>query len=416
MTVNPTITSGAPTQTTITLTSGERYFGLWWSAGDPHNVLEFFSHGTLLFTFTTADVLSFLESDRVPPERRALYFGNPNRFTNGQRQNIDEPYAFLNFFADPLHPNVTFDEIILTNDATSGFESDNHTIAAAYTSVTGEEIPPTSPIDIEEREEIIVGPGGVLTPPEEEIHPGGTLEIDDCGEVIVDDSFKEDPGGHLTITVGGPDCPDSGKLLVNGHATIEGDLNLASFQNFRPSTGQHWTILVASGGLSGTFSQIIDTLNTSGLTRTDIYAPNGFITAYLPSGHGVLTLRSAIPIPLNDICDVNAVLVNALAPNAAQLAAPFDIWFSLAQQQRFNLQNHFDDIMAAPAPPVPTPPPPSKEVVGKGVVAGKEEVPPPPVPEKRWNLWATGYGDWATSAPKDWLKATIIPLAALRQA
>jgi outer membrane autotransporter protein len=197
------------------------------------------------------------------------------------------------------------------------------------------------------------------------------------------------------ITVGGPNCPDSGKLLVGGHATIEGDLTLASFQNFRPSTGQHWTILVANGGLSGTFSQIIDTLNTSGLTRADIYAPNGFITAYLPSGHGVLTLRSAIPIPLNDICDVNAVLVNALAPNANQLGAPFDIWFSLAQQQRFNLQNHFDDIMAAPAPAIPTPPPAPKEVVvGKGVITGKEALPPSPVPEKRWNVWATGYGSW----------------------
>ena len=168
---------------------------------------------------------------------------------------------------------------------------------------------------------------------------------------------------------------------------------MASFQNFHPSVGQHWTLLVANGGLSGTFSQIIDTLNTSGLTRADIYAPNGFITVYLPSGHGILTLRSAIPIPFNDICDDNAVLVNALAPNANQLGAPFDIWFSLAQQQRFNLQNHFDDIMAAPVPPVPTPPPTGKEVVGKGVVTGKEELPPPQVPEKRWNVWATGYGD-----------------------
>jgi hypothetical protein len=407
MTVNPTLrtTIGGTAENgirevTINFNQEQRYFGLWWSAGDPHNVLEFFEHGHLVFDFTTSKVVNFIETSlTISADKRAEYFGNPNSQFNtssGTRGNIEEPYAFLNFFADPLHPTVTFDKIILTNDAISGFESDNHTIAAAYKSISGEQIPlpEAFPEDVEVDEEISVGPGGVLTPPKLEIHPGGTVEIDDGGEVVVDDSFKEDPGGHLRITVGGPDCPDSGKLLVGGHATIEGDLTLASFHNFRPSAGQHWTILVANGGLSGTFSQIIDTLNTSGLTRADIYAPNGFVTAYLPSGHGVLTLRSAIPIPFNDICDVSAVLVNALAPNANQLGAPFDIWFSLAQQQRFNLQNHFDDIMAAPVPAIPTPPPPSKEVVGKGVVTGKGPLPPSPVTERRWNLWASGYGSW----------------------
>jgi hypothetical protein len=158
MTVNPSIVAS-----TLTLDQQERYFGLWWSAGDTHNELEFFKGGHLLFRFLTADVLAFIRSHHL----EAQYFGNPNPRFRGQ--NNHEPYAFLNFFADPLNPNVTFDKIILTNNASTGFESDNHTIAAAYKSLTGEEVPPASPeefpIDIEEDEEISVGEGGVLTPP-----------------------------------------------------------------------------------------------------------------------------------------------------------------------------------------------------------------------------------------------------------
>jgi uncharacterized protein YhjY with autotransporter beta-barrel domain len=178
-----------------------------------------------------------------------------------------------------------------------------------------------------------------------------------------------------------------------GTATLNGTLELVSLDNFHATSGSHYTVLIALRGISGFFSNVTDTLNTSGLTRADIIAPNGVVVTYLPSGHGVLTLRSSIPIPFDSPCDVDPVLVSALAPNASQLAAPFDIWFSLAQQQRFNLQNHFDDIMAEPVPEVPTPIVQTTKEVGKGVISGKEEL-PPPVPEKHWSLWASGYGDW----------------------
>jgi uncharacterized protein YhjY with autotransporter beta-barrel domain len=173
-------------------------------------------------------------------------------------------------------------------------------------------------------------------------------------------------------------------------------LDLTSLNNFHAESGSHYTVLIAFRGISGFFNNALDTLNTSGLTRADVMAPNGVVVAYLPSGHGVLTLRSTVAIPDNNPCDVDPVLVSGLAPNASQLAAPFDVWFSLAQQSRFNLQNHFDDILAAPAPtPVPPPTPPEeKGGVGKAVIEGKQPLPPSPAPEKRWNVWATGFGDW----------------------
>jgi len=230
------------------------------------------------------------------------------------------------------------------------------------------------------------------------VDPGGKVVIDAGGMIIVSGPITVDPGADLEITVGGPLCQDSGKLLINGHITLAGTLTLSSFNNFVSSSGDHYTILVATGGISGMFSQVVDTLNTSGLTRADIYAPNGLVIAYLPPGHGPLTLTSAVPIPLNSICDVNAVLLSALAPNADQLSAPFDIWFQLAQTQRLNLEARLDDVIAGSTGFVsnitPTPPP-----TGKQVMTGKEtkEVAPSPLqptPGNRWGVWVTGYGDF----------------------
>jgi len=138
--------------------------------------------------------------------------------------------------------------------------------------------------------EIEVDDGGMITVDgPTTVDPGGKIVIDAGGMIIVSGPITVDPGADLEITVGGPLCQDSGKLLINGHITLAGTLTLSSFNNFVSSSGDHYTILVATGGISGMFSQVVDTLNTSGLTRADIYAPNGLVIAYLPPGHGALT-------------------------------------------------------------------------------------------------------------------------------
>ena len=124
---------GAPSSTTLTLNQPERYFGLWWSAGDPNNEMDFYSGNTLIEKFTTANLLNFINSQ--PASLRHQYFGNPNSQFKGK--NAGEPYAFVNFFADPNNKNVTFNKVVFINHGnTTGFESDNHTIAATYSSTT----------------------------------------------------------------------------------------------------------------------------------------------------------------------------------------------------------------------------------------------------------------------------------------
>jgi hypothetical protein len=126
--------------TTLTLAAPQRYFGFWWLAGDPKNLLSFYSGNTLIETFPSSVVVNFINAQANKSE----YFGNPN---NGQ--NTGQPYAFLNFYADPSNPGLTFDRIVFSSTETGfGFEMNNHTLATFYEDISGSDIDPTTPIDL----------------------------------------------------------------------------------------------------------------------------------------------------------------------------------------------------------------------------------------------------------------------------
>ena len=119
-------------ESTLTLNTPERYFGLDWSAGDAYNELDFYSGNTLLQKFTTADVINFIGKQ----SNAQAYYSNPNQQFKGQ--DSTEPFAFLNFFADPNNTSVTFNKIVFINNSTgTGFESDNHTVASSYKTTSG---------------------------------------------------------------------------------------------------------------------------------------------------------------------------------------------------------------------------------------------------------------------------------------
>ncbi|MBK8092258.1 MAG: hypothetical protein IPK32_09875 [Verrucomicrobiaceae bacterium] len=111
---------------TLNLSNQSAYFGLWWSAGDAKNVLEFYNGSTLVGRFVTSTLMDPLPS---------TYDGNPRNRTI----NSHEPYGFINFFADE---NTTWDRIVFTNNGTSGFESDNYTTrVAAWNPLTDGALP-----------------------------------------------------------------------------------------------------------------------------------------------------------------------------------------------------------------------------------------------------------------------------------
>ena len=104
--------------TTLSLNAPSSYFGLWWSAGDAANQLSFYKAGSLVANFTTANLINLLPSS---------YNGNPN---SGYVHNQDagEKFGFINFIGDA---NTSWDSIVFSNSAGSGFEADNYSSRVA---------------------------------------------------------------------------------------------------------------------------------------------------------------------------------------------------------------------------------------------------------------------------------------------
>jgi len=219
--------------------------------------------------------------------------------------------------------------------------------------------------------------------------PNGT-----AGTLTDNGNYQQSASGTLDIGIGGSQPSQADELKINGGAKLDGTLELAPTGNARAASGDTFEILSATAGVTGNFTNIVDKFNTSRLTRVDIMTPDGFLVTYLPPGHGVVNLALSTSLPENlTPVQLDSFILQALDPNIAQLAAPFDIWFSLANTQRFNLEARFDDVIAGSTGFVsnvtyPAPPPTGKEVTeGKGGVTGKEAAPLAPAPGCRW-----GYG------------------------
>jgi hypothetical protein len=120
----------SPNSTTLTLNSPQAYFGMWWSAGDGANQLNFYSGANLIGSYTTESLLSSLP---------AAYYGNPNAPTG---RNTHEPYAYINFFGTN---GTTFDRIMIGG---SNFESDNHSISALEQRPTGTAVSTPEPASL----------------------------------------------------------------------------------------------------------------------------------------------------------------------------------------------------------------------------------------------------------------------------
>lgn len=108
----------------VKVNQNQRYFGFWWSAGDPYNKLTFRNNGQQVGVFVTEDLENFIENSNTVDS--SGYYGNPN----SNYGNSGEPYSFVNVFLDD---NVVFDEVIFETTTNSGakFESDNHTFSTS---------------------------------------------------------------------------------------------------------------------------------------------------------------------------------------------------------------------------------------------------------------------------------------------
>lgn len=98
---------------------GVNYFGIWISALDAKNGIQFYNNGQLLYTFASTDLQAALGACGITN----LYCGNPTLPFKGQ--NPSEIYAYVNFFATVGY----FDQVVLYAANGPGLESSNHTVA-----------------------------------------------------------------------------------------------------------------------------------------------------------------------------------------------------------------------------------------------------------------------------------------------
>ncbi len=130
LTVDPNSSLGGLIQTTLTFEEDQKYFGMWWSAGDTKNRLAFYDgDNNMVGDFDSSLLTETIQ--QMPVATQDLYKGNPLTSPN---QNTGEYYAYVNFFTTGTS---TIRKVVFSNVVSTGFESDNHSVATSYNSIRG---------------------------------------------------------------------------------------------------------------------------------------------------------------------------------------------------------------------------------------------------------------------------------------
>jgi autotransporter-associated beta strand protein len=250
---------------------------------------------------------------------------------------------------------------------------------------------------------------------------GGTLRTPSLDPLVIKigGNYTQGPGGTLALGVAGINVKSYDHVQVGGNASLAGTLELSSLNNFRPAKGNAFVVLSTGGTRSGEYSTIEDSLNNNpNLQRIDVYAPNGVTLLYVaissgsapepppggtptPSPSPITTVIANPLPPANPNSAVfNSFLLRALDPTAEQLTSLFEIPFSEANSQRFNLDDRFAEIQRGSTgfvSPLPTVPTAGKETAFEK--DGKTVSQPTvfqPGPQNRWGVWVNGWGDFVS--------------------
>jgi outer membrane autotransporter protein len=246
--------------------------------------------------------------------------------------------------------------------------------------------------------------------------------------INVGGNYTQAAGGTLALGVGGLDGSQYDHVQVGGNASLNGTLAVSSLHNFRPVNGNAFEVLHTNGTREGQFAQVSDSLNNNpNLQRVNIYATNGVALLYVavpgptptpppgpapsPTPNPKPPIDVEIPIPLPPVNPDEPLippkfLLSSLDPSVEQLTSMFEIPFSGANTQRFNLTDRMTQIQqgstgfVSPIAPAPAPIPTGKEI-------GKKEVVPPafvPGPTNRWGVWVNGWGDWVNVSDDNGVK------------
>ena len=202
----------------IKINEEQKYFGFWWSAGDPYNRITFKKDGVVVAEFKTQDLVNFINSSGI--DNTDEYYGNPSFDSDGGHNN--EPFSFVNIF----FKQGSYDEIVVATLTAGGsaFESDNHTFSASDEDIIGTVLPdattPAAVNDVITTDEDNSITSNVLS---NDINPNNDLSI---SKIIVDGT-EYDTGVNVTM-------PSGALLTVESDGSTTYDPN-GEFDDFTPS-------------------------------------------------------------------------------------------------------------------------------------------------------------------------------------
>jgi outer membrane autotransporter protein len=262
---------------------------------------------------------------------------------------------------------------------------------------------------------------------------GGILGADPQ-PINVKGNYTQNAGGTLQLQVAGANPGQYDSLNVSGNAALGGTLQLVSL-GFQPKAGNLLTLVTTGGVVSGRFAQFTDPFATGpGFNTVDlVYGRNSVLLEFLniappvvPSNPVIITtdFRSFALTPnqsaaanLLDAVQLDPKAANLISflntepfanlPNDLQKISPdgltafYEISFSAANIQKLTLESRLDDLrngssgfssnMQANGATV--------NLDGKAAVDGKSSkavIEPvlQHLPENRWGVWVTGFGDF----------------------
>jgi outer membrane autotransporter protein len=203
-------------------------------------------------------------------------------------------------------------------------------------------------------------------------------------------------------------------LNVGGRAALDGTLQLVTLNGFQPKIGDKLTVVLAAGGVSGQFANVLDPFSSIALDV--VYQPNSVLLefasdftafAQTPNQLAVATQLDAVAFDPRETQLISFLQNEPIGNLAADfekippdsLSALYEISFSAANIQAANLEHRFAEIRHgstgfasslnisnAPGAMVE-----SKD--GKAMIEPTKNV-LTPSPENKWGVWISGSGEF----------------------
>jgi len=238
---------------------------------------------------------------------------------------------------------------------------------------------------------------------------GGTLGADPQ-PINVKGNYTQNAGGTLQLQVAGANAGQYDYLNVSGHAALGGTLQLISLNGFEPRSTDRLTLVIAAGGISGKFSNLLDPFSPL-IPLNLLYEQNSVVLGFTTSNVAsfALTPNERAAGSLIDKIQTNPKASDLIAflfsepasnvPGDLAIISPdgltsfYEISFSDANIQRLTLEDRLDSLRNGSSGFS------SNMKVDGATVAGnssKGVVEPvlQPGPQNHWGVWATGFGDF----------------------